>query len=808
MLSKNLVKSALLTLLTVSCTPTSPNNSTALFQDKTISTAGSPKLGFIANSSLEITATAKLFQLERLMIEAQSKSLDITREETTVWFAYEFLKYAEWDEANKDVSEKFFASYQPFRNDKKKYAQELPDFERQKVIEILDNAINILTKVINGEITRRAVAKVDWHNVDVSNDMFVNNGKPVFLYDYFSKSMGNPTSDTRLYNDHLGNVDRLPSVNPYWINQNGSVNKGRLNQITAYEESTIGYSLFWNSNVPQWIKEQEPEVEKGRSLFTGFDIDNPLMKDSWGTIVQEVVEQTKDKNTIEMGFILSNEPHWFSEKGHWTQQFHEMTAISSYTQAKFRIYLSTQYQGNIKALNKNWKTQFNNFEQVNINIPIDPVLQGEPMWYDWCRFNMARSLEWFTFLQNEIHAINPDADTHIKIMPDVFTENYRSHGIDLEALTELTTMIGDDAKTRGRDLRHKTPEEWEAHYAYFWEELAVAYDFMESVAPNKIHVNSETHFLSTSWWRDLDTSPAYVRNSFWLATLMGMDAGLTWFWARDPDGSPEDRLEGKLKFFDPAMAGSYAGSTGMQPQVANELTQVMMDLNSYSEEIMALRNQRRPVRLFYSETSAINKNNHMSEQFELYEALFFEGFPMGYATEKIIKKQDNNLWDVVVVYKTEFVTEAEFNTLQGYLNSGGTVIIDSAFSLAKNEYGQRHKKQLVSGKGKLIKMENTDNISVIKKQVLDVIAPSQLEIQLNEFNGSTQQGCTWRVVKKPEGGYLMTIVNLGKNTAELQTSMNNGKKALATNLLTGEPLGNKFELASNGVLLLEIADVN
>ncbi|WP_158966194.1 alpha-amylase family protein [Paraglaciecola sp. L3A3] len=805
MFAKNLITTALLAVFAAGCAPTSKTTSMVSPQNESTNSIPLSERGFIVDSPLEQTAVAKLAKLESLMLQAKNKSLDVTREETTVWFAYEFLKYAEWDEANKAETQKFFANYQPFKDKQEQYATGLPDFERQKVIEILDHSISTLTKVMKGEINRRAVAKVDWNNVDVADDMFVNSdGKPVFLYDYFSKSMGNPTSDTRLYNDHLGNVDHLPSINPYLINQDGTINKYQLKALSSYPDTSIGFALFWNSNLPDWIKTQEPEVEKGRSLFTGFDIDNPLMKDAWGNIIREVTEHSKGKNTIKLGYILSNEPHWFSEKGHWTQNFHEMTSISSYTQAKFRDWLNIQYQSDIKALNTNWHTQFSNFNEVTIEIPIAPALQGTPIWYDWCRFNMARSLEWFTFLQNEIHEVDPEADTHIKIMPDLFTENYRSHGIDLEALTELTTMIGDDAKTRGRDLRHKTPEEWEAHYAYFWEELAVSYDFMESVSPNKIHVNSETHFLSTSWWRDLDLSPAYVRNSFWLATLMGMDAGLTWFWARDPDGSPEDRLEGKLKFFDPAMAGSYAASTGMQPQVANELTQVMMDLNSYSEEIMALRKQKRPVRLFHSETSAINKNNHMSEQFELYESLFFEGFPLGYATQKIINQQDNNLWDVVVVYKTEFVTDAEFNALQSYLNNGGTVVIDSPLSLSKNEYGVPRQQQLISAKGKLITMANVDIVS-LKQQVLDIVRPKQADVLLTERNGSNHKGCTWRVVKQANGRYLMTIINIGKNTAQLSTSMKNGQKALATNMLTGEALANTFELASNGVLLLDIA---
>ncbi|MDP2613957.1 hypothetical protein Q8W27_16950, partial [Oceanobacter sp. 2_MG-2023] len=61
---------------------------------------------------------------------------------------------------------------------------------------------------------------------------------------------------------------------------------------------------------------------------------------------------------------------------------------------------------------------------------------------------MFRAVDWFTHLQAALHEGNPDADTHIKIMPDMYSENNRSHGIDAEALVELTTMIGNDAKTR------------------------------------------------------------------------------------------------------------------------------------------------------------------------------------------------------------------------------------------------------------------------------------------------------------------------------------------------------------------------
>ncbi|MGY6647376.1 hypothetical protein [Wenyingzhuangia sp. IMCC45574] len=756
-------------------------------------------------SAQEISKQAKkkISKLEKLISKSEKKGFDATREKTIVWFSKEFLKIAKWDQKNTAFIQNAFERFKPLKGDKAKMAKELPDFERKKVIEILDTGIDNLTKVMDGSIVRRPVSKVDWKNIKVEKDQFVSNGKPVFLYDYFSKSMGNPTYDTRIYNDHLGNIDHVGGFTPNLVKEDGTFAQYTLDKVINHPDTKVGYLLLWNTNVPKWIKKQEPEVTKGRCTFIGFDIDNPLMREVWSAIMQKAGEVTKDKKTVQLGYILANEPHWFSEQGNWAFKRGEMNELSSYTLKKFNEWLSRKYKNNITELNKNWNTSFNSFKEVTFVFPLRKNTKGTPLRYDWDRFNMDRVVEWFAFLQKELHKTNPGGDTHIKLIPHFFSDDERSHGIDLESLTELTTMIGDDAKTRERDIRYNRTESWEENYSYHWEELCVSYDFMESVAPEKIHVNSETHFLSSVAWRKLDTSPEYIRNNYWLATLFGMDAGLSWFWARDPDGSPEDRFEKDVYSKDVALHRSFAASVNMQPQVANELTQVMMDLNSFSEEIMALRRQRRPIRLFHSETSAINKTNHMTQQHHLYESLFFEGFPVGYATEKIIKKQDAKNWDVVLVYKTEYVTDSEFNELQKYLDNGGTVIVDNKKSLSMNEYGVKRLKVLESNKGNLHVL-NTDKHEDLKELALTLVKDSLPQVVLSESNGLAHKGCTWRVVSNGKGGYIMTIVNLGKNKAKLNVSLKNGTKLNCVNMLTRESLGTDFELDVHGVLLLEI----
>lgn len=764
---------------------------------------------------LERDARGKIATLEQMMEQASAQGLDVTREETAVWFAREFLKFANWDEANPDAVEYAFSKYPPYADKARQWAADIPDFQRREVHELLDHAIAELRAVMAGKIVRRPVNKVDWRNIEVSDNMYLSNGRPIFLYDYFSKSVGRPLTDEAVYNDHLGaiyhggqrlyDVDHDRAINSFLLKEDGSWNKERLSYVTEIPDTNVGFLIYWNMGIPEWVEQREPEVRKGRSLFTGYDIDNPLVRQLWGKIARHTGELTRGKKVTQLGYILSNEPHWFSEKGHWSQNYKEMNDISSYTLAKFRDWLERKYDGDIAALNANWKTDFDAFGAVEIAIPIDPAKRGQPIWYDWSRFNMDRAIDWFTFLQGELKKGNPEADTSIKIMPNMFTENLRSHGIDFEALTELTTMIGDDAKAKeGRDLKLAEPQPWEARYAYDWEELGLSYDFLESVAPDKLHFNSESHFLSTSGFRKMDMSPEYVRNVYWLATLMGMDANLGWFWARDPDGSFEDRLEGELNFFDPALAGSFVGSVNQQPQVANAVTQVMMDLNSFSEEIIALRSQRRPIRQFYSEVSAINKPSHMSEQFALYENLFFEGFPMGFATRKIIEKQDHDLWDAIVVYRTPYVTDEEFDSLQAYLDGGGTVILDGRESLSMDEYGRKRGHALRESRGKLIRMPEGADIEAIKSTVLTAAKGGLPKIILTEKNATGHKGVTWRVVPREGGGYLLNALNIGKSAATVSLSAPDGRSISATDMMTEQLVGASFTMAPNEVLLLAV----
>ncbi|MEN8810375.1 MAG: hypothetical protein ABF272_03180, partial [Flavobacteriales bacterium] len=466
-------------------------------------------------TNLEKEAIQKIEILESLMEEARQKTIDVTREETTLWFSNQFLKFANWDENNTEAIERLFSYERFYKGREKQMANELPDFERKKVIEILEKSIETLQKELDGEIKRRPVQKVDWQNTKAGENMFVNNGKPTFPYDYFSKTVGQPLTNTDVYNDHLGAlyhggenlypVDHDRAINSFLLKEDGTFDEELMKELTQIPDTNIGFLYYWSMGIPEWVEKREPEIRKGRSLFTGFDIDNPLAREVWGKIIRHTGELTKGKKVTELGYVFANEPHWYSEKDHWTYRFKEMNGISSYTLNNFSDWLKKKYKGSISDLNSNWNTSYNDFSAIEIEIPIDKAERGTPKWYDWCRYNMQRTTDWFTFNQEQLHSVNPEADTHIKLFPRTFYEDSRSHGMDIEALTELTTMIGHDAKALGGpSIRPHINSDFIKKYAYKWDGMAILHDFLESVSPNKINVNSESHFLSSGQWRDLD----------------------------------------------------------------------------------------------------------------------------------------------------------------------------------------------------------------------------------------------------------------------------------------------------------------
>ncbi|MDO7173145.1 T9SS type A sorting domain-containing protein [Mariniflexile sp. AS56] len=742
---------------------------------------------FLSAQTLEQQARQKITDLNALIAQAENEGFDALKEKMTVRTAEVFLDYANWDEANTTMNTDLFALVAAYKNNASQMASILPDFERNDVIQMLDEATAFLTLLRQSQVFRKPIPNVNWEQVTHQNDQLTFNGKPVFLSDYTWKP------EISLLNEFHGNLDGY-FLTPGLVTDNtGTIKASTTNELNTKPTGAMGFIFMNNKNVPAWsISKYGSDFEMRTDTFTGYDIDNPGAREMWGFLLEGTVPKMAGKKYSQLGYMMCNEPHFFTQTT-GTNLAWASGPVSSYTIDKFKTWLANKHVS-ISRLNSLWGTSFADFNDVTIAIPIDTSKKGTAIWYDWSLFNMYRATEWYKFLKSEIQSHDAAAKVHLKIMPNLWTENERIHGIDLEALTDLSGIIGNDS---GADYNHMwgPTEDWEANYAFNWRELCMGYDFMKSVSPDKINLNSEAHFLSTGKSRDLYMNPAYARATFWLAHTYGMTASQTWFWARTEDGSPRNGL---------AVGNGYAGSNNHQPRVVNEVASTIMDLNTNSDEIMAMQRQRKPIRIFYSKTSAINKQTHMDDLFELYESLHFEGIPIGFTTKDIIEKQNNNQWDVILIYKTEFITQAELEALQAYLDNGGTIIID-AVSLKKNEYGEMLS-SLNQSNGVLM---NISALSAIKSNALSIIDSKNEspEVTVAETNGTGHKGCVWKCIKNSNGNNVLSVVNLGKTDATLAITLKNAiGNTMAKDLSKGVEVTNNPILKPYELYFVEITD--
>lgn len=724
-------------------------------------------------------AELKIKDLEKLMIRAKKQRIDVLKEEVALTTAKTFLKFAAWDESNVEVNTELFEKVAIYKKNATQMAEKLPRFERKEVIAILENAIKEINSLIARKTKRKPSVDIDWSKASVEGDEVVYNNRPVFLSDYRLKP-----SDAKL-NKYFGNRGGF-YVTPSYLSDEGLVNQRVIDKLARKPDGTLGFISLNHRNVPKWSLEAYGEdFEMRENIGTGYDIDNPGAKSIQKNLLSEVVPYMAGKKFSELGYMIAD----YSNYDHHKKSL-EFGGVSKYTKEKFKKWLENKHQ-TVEKLNTLWGTNFKDFKSIEVVIPMDVSLKGKPIWYDWTLFNMNRVTDWYRYIKKRIVKDDPDANVHLKTATKLWTNNKRQHGVDLEALTSLSGIIGNSTGAEHIRIWGK-PHRWEKRYVFDWRELCMGYDFMKSVSPDKLNYNTESHLLSTNTSKDLYLDPMYARASFWLAHTYGMNASLNWFWPREVDGSVD-----KVK-----VGEHYVGTNNQQAKVTHEVAMTMIDLNSNAEEIRSMQKQRKSLRIFYSKTSAINKDKHMDDVFDLYESLNFNGTPIGFVTEDILNKQDIKNWDAVLIRKTEFVTQKEFSSIQMYLNKGGKVYID-AESLKKDEYGKPLEGVLSSGKGKLIELTTLQEFENKPVEFLknNFLLP---RVSVSEINANGEKGCVWRVVKNSNDVNVLSVVNVGNKEATLNITLNGSNEIKCTDIINGIEKSSKPVLKPYEVYFVEV----
>ncbi|MFC2113020.1 beta-galactosidase [Bacteroidota bacterium] len=726
----------------------------------------------------EETAREKIDSLEALVTVAEAMGISAESEKMTLRAADVYLKFADWDEANESINVTWFEKLGAFKDSAATLAKNLPDFERKQVIEILDDATVRMGLLIDSVYTRKTIPKVDWAKARLSGNTIIQDERPVFLLDHTWKPA------TPELEEFFGALDGYYISPSHVENETGNINSWELTKLTQKPGGNIGSIFIDHTNIPDWAKTKYDSFTVSSRLFSKYDIDHPGARELYGYLFKGMVPKMAGKNYTKLGYMLFNEPSFFTQANVWNNG-----EVSNYTKEKFRVWLGQRHDS-IAALNSLWGSSFESFDSVKITIPIFSSHEGTPMWYDWMLFNNHRVTDYFRFLKNEIRKYDPDALVHIKLMPWLWTGDKKDHGMDFEALTRLCDISGSDAQAKNSRWWGDWGD-WSEKFSFEWLEISMTYDFFRSIRPDQIIFDTENHYLSTGHFRDLYLKSEYARATYWLAHMHGLNAGRSWYWGRNESGEPKSQ------------GGSgYPGSYAQQPRILNEMHETLIDLNNYSEEITAIQQQVKPLRIYFSLTNAINRSTYMKDVFENYESVYFEGVPLGFATDSILIDREPGDFEAVLIWKTESVTLQEFNTLQAYLDSGGTVIMDAG-SFKTNEYGKAHG-SLSPGKGNLL---IAGSLSDMKTKALDLIGDKDLfpEITVTETNSIGPKACMWRCIKNDHGNNVLSLINLGKTNANLKIELPAAEHGTACwDLVNGLPVSTDTILPPDGILLLEV----
>ena len=347
--------------------------------------------------SLESQAKEKIKELEKLIKKAEKKGIDVLKEKTTVRTAEVFLKFANWDEKNVEANTKLYKKVPSFKKEAVKMAEDLADFERRDVVLMLDEATEYLNLLLKKKAFRQPSVKVDWTKVTVDNDQLTFNNRPVFLADYTWKP------NTKELNEYHGNQDGFFLTPSYVVKEDGTINPKRMEALKAKSDGSLGFIFMNHKGVPEWSKKKfGPNFSMREDTYTAYDIDNPGARYIQEKLLEGVVPKMAGKKFTKLGYMLCNEPHFFTYKDTKRKKLPWASGgVSQFTIDKFKVWLQEKHTS-IDNLNSTWETNFASFDDVQIEIPIDISLKGTPIWFDWASFNMDRVTEWYSFLNTQI----------------------------------------------------------------------------------------------------------------------------------------------------------------------------------------------------------------------------------------------------------------------------------------------------------------------------------------------------------------------------------------------------------------------
>jgi beta-galactosidase len=536
----------------------------------------------------------------------------------------------------------------------------------------------------------------------------------------------------------------------------------------------------FHHKMPDWLMEQFPDILGGEGHFMEYDIDHPEARKLTLAALEAIGKHT------------AGEPGVFAYEL-WNEANYE--GLSNRGLVNFRQDMRTRY-GSIAKLNEAWGSKYSDFDKVK-PVARDPAQAAA--YTDWCRWNDARVTEFVAAMRQAVLRGNPKALVHVKIPNEIGFEGSRTkngqaqtvsghyRGLDRWALAQALDIQGCDTR----------PLILSDNYGMAFPLPLMCYDLQRSFTPAKPIYDSEWHGIQTAYYQNDDLPGEFLRAALWLSYLHGMDANVTWSWAREGVGPKTQNVKQKKKQASKkkregsnASKGTdspyFTGSLVTQPQLLDAWGRNSITVQRHASEIVAFQDDAPRVRLLFSKPSAILDVKHLDAMQEAYENLDWLGIPIGFVSEEMLLAGFRDC-DLLIVPAARNASPGVREAVAKLSNGGVRVVFIGEECLAQTPQGRPMDKP-ASVKADLLR--SAQDIKAFQaamnsagvKQFVRCIGPDGLSSKPVEF----------RTVEY-RGRHLGYYVNVGKAAAVIHNQMH-GQPARWRSLLTGQRCESAVEL--------------
>ena len=515
---------------------------------------------------------------------------------------------------------------------------------------------------------------------------------------------------------------------------------------------------------PAWALEKWPHLRECSGGFLRYCVHAPEARDVLRRYLEYTIPKIAGHPALH-SICLTNEP-----------VSTDLTQCR-YTRDAWHQWLRERHR-DVAGLNAAWGSEYASIDDVPVP---EARFAGEPLIYDFARFNQEQFAGFHRFLADTVHAIAPELPVHAKMMIGALS-GPSTHGpwcIAPELFAGFCEINGNDAVRW-----YRGGNEWATSFA---GEL-MGFELQRSARDAPVF-NSEDHIIID---RDVKwVSPEHIYNVYWQGAVHGRGASTTWVWERTD--SPDS---------------SFTGSILHRPECVEAIGRCTLDLNRLAPEVTALQSLRPRVALVYALAGWTWDGDYERALQEAWCAGTFAGHKTGFVYERRLEALADGqplggyLSDlqVIVLPELRHLSAAALRGLERFAAEGGRIITIGAAPV-RDEYDRPCELDAPVATIPALRSEELMVALDGALQAAGVTAPTRLlDADGAMVYGVEHLGVAW------QGGWLVSLSNYQHAEPLASLQINGAPVAGAELLIGGGTLALPTPIPSLRPLLLRVPE--